>query len=603
MHDVGVKYGEETMKEHYYSLEEAKTDVEKVRATLKTVLNGIRSVYVKAKKEVNFALVALFVQPMAFDELEAFCKNSEIKKHVERRGYKFFPDLYDLKKIVEAREEEWVDEERKFYELNENWRHMRLFLDVLCNEEEEVKREVKTVRSILLEIMDEELERTARTTSRMLLTALDNITWLKEEANAKPIKQALRWGTVALLYSPKIGFDFLPLISELVEDVERDEQLLASAYAYRLIRTSIVMNFSLDAVNAIIGISEHLISNPTRDSAVLAYRAEIYSSIAVMLSGYGIKRTSYFYMEKAERVMKSIGDEKVRNIAKIGVWMYKAELYSLFSFSNISEAWNWAENALSLIEEVRKRINDYVSNEFVINHFKPYGGNAEERLKEGLDDCHGHAKCLIGRIYMVFDWLEEAEEVFKEALKYSMVFDEKLGIHGFIGTIKAIRDFQFEDFENLYKQMKMYKHRLSTIVIINTCAGYVLACLVSGKKVEKEEEVMEYLKTNLRVYALLLGVAHKLYGRFDHEEVLKALERLETEQRGSSQAILAKVLRMLIKNKRESAFEVARRTVYDIAQESLFIFSRLFAELADGIERGDEEETNKALVKLFYIHV
>jgi hypothetical protein len=603
MHDVGVKYGEETMKEHYYSLEEAKTDVEKVRATLKTVLNGIRSVYVKAKEEVNFALVALFVQPMAFDELEAFCKNSEIKKHVERRGYKFFPDLYDLKKIVEAREEEWVDEERKFYELNENWRHMRLFLDVLCNEEEEVKREVKTVRSILLEIMDEELERTARTTSRMLLTALDNITWLKEEANAKPIKQALRWGTVALLYSPKIGFDFLPLISELVEDVERDEQLLASAYAYRLIRTSIVMNFSLDAVNAIIGISEHLISNPTRDSAVLAYRAEIYSSIAVMLSGYGIKRTSYFYMEKAERVMKSIGDEKVRNIAKIGVWMYKAELYSLFSFSNISEAWNWAENALSLIEEVRKRINDYVSNEFVINHFKPYGGNAEERLKEGLDDCHGHAKCLIGRIYMVFDWLEEAEEVFKEALKYSMVFDEKLGIHGFIGTIKAIRDFQFEDFENLYKQMKMYKHRLSTIVIINTCAGYVLACLVSGKKVEKEEEVMEYLKTNLRVYALLLGVAHKLYGRFDHEEVLKALERLETEQRGSSQAILAKVLRMLIKNKRESAFEVARRTVYDIAQESLFIFSRLFAELADGIERGDEEETNKALVKLFYIHV
>jgi tetratricopeptide (TPR) repeat protein len=408
---------------------------------------------------------------------------------------------------------------------------------------------------------------------------------------------------VALLYSPKIGFDFLPLISELVEDVERDEQLLASAYAYRLIRTSIVMNFSLDAVNAIIGISEHLISNPTRDSAVLAYRAEIYSSIAVMLSGYGIKRTSYFYMEKAERVMKSIGDEKVRNIAKIGVWMYKAELYSLFSFSNISEAWNWAENALSLIEEVRKRINDYVSNEFVINHFKPYGGNAEERLKEGLDDCHGHAKCLIGRIYMVFDWLEEAEEVFKEALKYSMVFDEKLGIHGFIGTIKAIRDFQFEDFENLYKQMKMYKHRLSTLVIINTCAGYVLACLVSGKKVEKAEEVMEYLKTNLRVYALLLGVAHKLYGRFDHEEVLKALERLETEQRGSSQAILAKVLRMLIKNKRESAFEVARRTVYDIAQESLFIFSRLFAELADGIERGDEEETNKALVKLFYIHV
>jgi hypothetical protein len=293
MHDIGVKYGGETPKEQYYSLEEAETDVEKVRATLKTVLNGIRSVYVKAKKEVNFALVALFVQPMAFDELEAFCKNSKIKKHVERRGYKFFPDLYDLKKIVESREEEWVDEERKFYGLNENWRHMRLFLDVLCNEEEEVKREVKTVRSILLEIMDEELERTAGTTSRMLLASLDNITWLKEEANAKPIKQALRWGTVALLYSPKIGFEFLPLISELAEDLERDEQLLASAYAYRLIRTSMVMNFSLDAVNAIIGISEHLISNPTRDSAVLTYRAEIFSSIAVMLSGYGIKRTSH----------------------------------------------------------------------------------------------------------------------------------------------------------------------------------------------------------------------------------------------------------------------------------------------------------------------
>jgi hypothetical protein len=122
MHDVGVKYGEETMKEQYYSLEEAKTDVEKARATLNVILNGIRSVYEEAKRE-NLALIALFVQPTAREELEAFCKSSEIERVIGR--WNCGQNLDSYKRIVAIGEEEWVEGKRKFYELNELWQSER----------------------------------------------------------------------------------------------------------------------------------------------------------------------------------------------------------------------------------------------------------------------------------------------------------------------------------------------------------------------------------------------------------------------------------------------------------------------------------------------
>jgi hypothetical protein len=111
----------------------------------------------------------------------------------------------------------------------------------------------------------------------------------------------------------------------------------------------------------------------------------------------------------------------------------------------------------------------------------------------------------------------------------------------------------------------------------------------------------EHIKTNLIAHALLLGAAHKIFGRFNREEVLNALEMLKTERGDFSTAIFASVLKKLIENEREIAFEVAKVAVSGTAQGPLF--RRLFAELADGIQRGDDEVTNKALVKLFYLHV
>ena len=100
---------------------------------------------------------------------------------------------------------------------------------------------------------------------------------------------------------------------------------------------------------------------------------------------------------------------------------------------------------------------------------------------------------------------------------------------------------------------------------------------------------------------MLLGTAHRIFGRFDREEVLKALKRLETELRKTYVGVLASILRMLIENERERAFEVAN----DAFSGFIYIplLSRLFSELADSIQREDEKKTNEALVKLFYWHI
>jgi hypothetical protein len=583
MHDIGVKYGEETMKEQYYSLEEAETDVEKARATLNVSLNGIRSVYEKAKR-VNLALLALFVQPTARKELEAFCKSSEIERVIGRWNYSLNLDSY--KRIVEIGEEEWVERKRKFYELNENWWHMRLFLDVLCDKEEGVKREVETVRSVLLDIMDEDRERTGIVTVRMLSFALVNIEWLKQKANKNPLREALIWGLAASSF-PKLYFAFLPTILELTLTAEEKyDEILASAHAFKMIDMCNKRYLPLEEANEIIEKAEYLMRNRTEDPAVLAQRARNYSAIAMIFRRYNDIR-AFRYMAKSDQVLLSIREKHLRNLATIGDWVDKVVLYY---YSDINEAWHWAENALLLIEKVRENLNDYASNRFVCDYFKPYGGNAEEKLELLLDLWYTFAKYHIGLIYMDFDWLEEAQNAFNEASKYSKMIGDKLISQSLIARIKAIRGiFQFENFEKLYKEMRDHELELPPVYIPGICAGYVLACQVSG------------IKTNSGTYALLLGTAHMVFRRFDGEEVLNALKMLEMELRGVSPAALASILQMLIENEKGKAFGVAEATVSASAHSPLLC--RLFAELAEGIRREDEETTNKALIKLFYFHV
>jgi hypothetical protein len=80
---------------------------------------------------------------------------------------------------------------------------------------------------------------------------------------------------------------------------------------------------------------------------------------------------------------------------------------------------------------------------------------------------------------------------------------------------------------------------------------------------------------------------------------LKAFEKEEKRNIyfGTSGTEFAKVLELLITNERGKAFQFA----LDISNSTpLLLFGRLFAELADSIQRGDEGEMKKALVKLFY---
>ncbi|MBA7525281.1 hypothetical protein ES705_17432 [subsurface metagenome] len=596
MQDIGVKYGEETEIDIYSSLEEAKTDVEKARATLNVIRNGIRSVYEEAKR-ANLALLALFVQPTACEELETLCKSSEIEKVFGRLNCS--QNLDSNKQIVKIRKEAWVDGKRKYYELNDNWMHMRLFLDVLCDKEEGVRREVETVRSTLLDIMSEASEKAAWT-GRMLLCALNNIERLKDQADDNTMRQALYWGEYALVHYPKWGFEFVPTVLELAVKIESDE-LLASSYASVMVERCRLMNYPLEEVNEIVVSAEDLMRNRSENPAALAYRAIIYSSIAKMLMQYGEKERAILYMEKSERVLSSISDIKVRDIAKIFVWRDKSEFYS---YGSLNDAWHWTENVISQIEKIREKRNDYTSNTFVCGYFKLFGENIDnKKFEEQLVVEYRYAKLLIGDIFRGFGWLEDAEEALKDALEHSKYIGDELESQIKIEKIKVIRDFEFEAFEDLYKQMKEHEIELPPEHIAAFYAEYMLSCMLLGRELEEEEmrEAMEHVKTNLIAHALLLGAAHKIFGRFDREEVLNALEMLKTELRDFSTAKFASVLKKLIENERERAFEVAKVAVSGTAQGPLF--RRLFAELADGIQRGDDEVTNKALVKLFYLHV
>jgi hypothetical protein len=492
-------------------------------------------------------------------------------------------------------EEEWVEGKRKFYELNENWRHIRLFLDVLCDKEEDVKREVETVRSVLLEIMGEDRERTGLITIRTLLVALANVVWLKQKANKNPLREALKWGMAASAF-PIHAFAFLPTVLELTAE-EMPDELLASAYALALIdMCHLWMSLPLETANEIIEKAEYLMRNRTEDPAVLANRAGTYSNIAKMLRRYRDMR-SFRYMKKSDQVLLSIREKHLRNLVTIENWVAKAEFYF---YSDLNEAWHWAENVLLVIEKVRENLNNYASNRFVCDYFKPYGVNAEKGLEVLLDMWQTYAKDLISKIYMNFDWLEEAENARNEALKYDNQIN-KLLTQSWIARIKAIRGiFQFEDFEKLYKEMRDHEIELPIDYVAGISVGYVLACLVSGEKVEIEEETTERGKTNFNMYALLLGTANRIFGSFDREEVLTALEKLKTEQTINYSFLdLASVLKMLIENEKGKALEVAEA----VSAHSPPLERRLFAELAEGIRREDEETTNKALIKLFYFNV
>jgi len=370
MHNIGVKYGEETAKDVYFSIERAKNDKDRARATLNVVYNGIKSVYERAK-EKNLALLALFVQPVASDEIERFCEDGRIKKTIGRFNC---GKLDGYERIVEFHEEEWFEgKKRKVYELSESWRHMRLFLDVLCDLEENIEEEVKAVREILLDIMTSNSEKTGGRTGRMLLSALENMGWLKERSVFK-LKEALLWGGVALSNMPPMGFEFRLKVLDMWDKVEHNDEILlySSAYAHQLVEFGRTMGLSREDYLTLVDLAEEFMGEETKDDATLCYRAMAYLSSAFGLSYFGLIEESQHYLEKAKKIIKSIEDLK--------------EVAEFYFYLNIARLEYKPLESLNKALEYLNSIEKNGMTDAMRRFLKLYGGKVEEKFKDSLKE-------------------------------------------------------------------------------------------------------------------------------------------------------------------------------------------------------------------------
>jgi hypothetical protein len=104
---------------------------------------------------------------------------------------------------------------------------------------------------------------------------------------------------------------------------------------------------------------------------------------------------------------------------------------------------------------------------------------------------------------------------------------------------------------------------------------------------------------NLTVHSLLIGCGFMPNKNYSKEMVLEAFEK-EKKQRDhsiTSGTIFTDILNLLIEEERKKAFHFA---LFISQSGNLPLFSRLFAELADSIQREDEDKIQKTIVKLFY---
>lgn len=650
MHQMGVSYEDvEKARREYHSIDRIKekgNPVEMAKSTLNTIISGARVVYEKMTRE-NFAFVALFVQDVAYEELKKFCEREEIKEIAKDNGYKLFPNFDRFRWIAEIDEEEWEEGKRKYYLLNENWRHMRLFLDVLCNKDEYIRNEVRVVREVLLDIMTKEAEKAGETTGRMRLYALEHVEWLKSNGVYR-LKEALDWGREALRLMPARGFEFRKVVEDLWRKVKHDDEILlyASAYAWQLVEFGRGMTSTSDAkkYKEFVELAEKLMEDQIDDDVVLCYRAITHSSIASGLHEFGLKYDEY--LEKAEEMIRKIKSKSMVNVANLYLHIDKAVIGEK-PIENLKKA-----------KDCLKEIEKEGLSEEMKKYLKPLGGEPEKKFKGQLKTWYERIYFELGKAYMNSDELDEAKRNFEKALDYSERVVNKLAIQSHLGRIGVIEDYKFEwnvkgkdvTFKDLWKTCEEILVELTSEDIVSTCAEHLVSEIVSGKE-KIEEEELKYVKLHPDTFSLLNGIAC-LFGLIDKREAVKELKNLDLrktitvlagrdvkpDEAVGTLMIFALLYDLALEEEKRVEYEKIRDVVWNrchvssqtlvrimmfyiakdleyakkLAEQESSEYSKLpnklFKELAKSIERemkGDnaKEDVKKAFVKLFYYHV
>jgi hypothetical protein len=96
-------------------------------------------------------------------------------------------------------------------------------------------------------------------------------------------------------------------------------------------------------------------------------------------------------------------------------------------------------------------------------------------------------KIPTGQIFKRYDLLEDAELAIKESLKCPSNMDCIFAGKKLIARIRAIRDLQLEDFEDLYELAKFHEPVLYPLQISMACAEYWLACQILEKEIEEKD--------------------------------------------------------------------------------------------------------------------
>jgi hypothetical protein len=281
----------------YYPMEEINKieDKEKRRELIMSnknvLLDGIYIIYTKLKKE-NACFLVLFVQDVAEDELEEFCKKAEIFR---RRGCNCFPDLSYYEYLVEVEEEVWIGGYRKCYTLREEWKKFRIFLEGLMDfhsKKEKILEEILFVRKTMLEVMTEELRMNRVFNSRMAFYSLEHCEFLKDridlnnEENLEWLSKTMAlWCANAIFRLNRIGEKYLEQTLMLVgRSIENS--ISSIEYANFLFRVADFFVANLFVVNERFdfGYIKSLIEKLKGDDVVEAIRLMTLSRIASQMA-------------------------------------------------------------------------------------------------------------------------------------------------------------------------------------------------------------------------------------------------------------------------------------------------------------------------------
>jgi len=520
-----IQKSERQKRERYLSAEEIREErdwkerEEIVLSNIAIVSDGIKSVYEKIR-EKNFALLALFAQDVAEEELEQFCEDSAIKYLCILKGYHLFWDLEGFSWMLESYKEPFAERERKVYTLNRRWGNMRSFVKAL--EDEEIKKEMRTIRQVLLEIMTADREKYGWYTGRMLLCAFENIEWLKER-EIFMLKEALFWGRAALHGIPSIGFQFIKVVRDLWKKEEHDDEILlyAAVYAWQLVEQGIGVFSNPKEYLALVKLAEEFMKEETKDDAVLCWRAVAYSSSAFGLTRTGQKEElAEYYLRKAEKIIESM--RELKELAESEFYFYKGKINKVMGIN----PFEWMKKSKEYLRKAEK----IGITETMRRFLKPLEGEPEKAFKGLLNEWYSAIYLYLGTAYGEADKIKEARKYFEKVLD---LYDEshKLEAKDILGKIEVIEKYKFEwkvkeekiSFKNLWNICKSILPTLTAEYIACTCAEYLVSEIVRG---EFKREDLEYAKLDPDAFSLLNGIGC-IFGFIDKRDAVEELKKLD----------------------------------------------------------------------------